>query len=174
MLIWWDRVFLEAERSHVPPLPPFAAHYNYSTQYESAQQYGGRWRDCVQNVAMLDITAKYKEMIHHKTFSVMPILHRCYLHFQDLIYNILVTLPQLSQLTIAWVWSWCTLMLDIQPTTSSLRNAIQIQPPVAPIEMLVNAPLDWESKIAQLKFYSEILYYNSKWKSSPHPDNFVI
>ena len=49
-------------------------------------------------------------------------------------------------------------MLDIQPTTGSLRNAIQIQPPVAPIEMLVNAPLDWESKIAQLKFYSEILY----------------
>ena len=97
-------MFLEAERSHVPPLPPFAVHYNYSTQYESAQQYGGRW-DCVRNVAMLDITAKYKEMIHHKTFSFMPFLHRCYLHFQDLRSNILVTLPQLSQLTIAWVWS---------------------------------------------------------------------
>ena len=114
-------------------------------------------------MAVLDITAKYKEMIHHKTLNFMPFLHRYLgvLHFQYLRYDFLVTLPQLSQLTIG-CGADAPLMLDIQPTTGSLRNAIQIQPPVAPIEMLVNAPLDWESKIAQLKFYSEILYYNSK------------
>ena len=39
-------------------------------------------------------------------------------------------------------------VLDRQPTTGSLRNAIQIQPQCNQIEMqLVNAPLDWESEI---------------------------